>query len=144
MTKADLSWKSKEMPSESPGKIVKNGYDRIYKQYDNYRKISVNRRELDGFLKLIPKGSRVLDIGCGSGRITKFLTDHDLNVVGIDISRNMLKLAEEKTPDAEFLKQDMRKLDFPKESFDGVWLCIQLSTFRENIIQRYSRRYIEY
>src|SRR5579872_6566727 len=108
------------MPSESPGKIVENGYDRIYKQYDNYRKISVNRRELDRFLKLIPKGSTVLDIGCGSGRITKFLTDHDLNVVGIDISRNMLKLAEERTPEAEFLKQDMRKLDFPKQSFDGA------------------------
>jgi|SRR5579872_3507652 len=132
------------MPSESPGKIVENGYDRIYKQYDNYRKISVNRRELDRFLKLIPKGSTVLDIGCGSGRITKFLTDHDLNVVGIDISRNMLKLAEERTPEAEFLKQDMRKLDFPKKSFDGALALYSISTFRENIIQRYSRRYIGY
>jgi SAM-dependent methyltransferase len=112
--------KRQKNTAEIRGKIVENGYDRIYKKYDSYYGISMNRRELADFLKLIPKRSTVLDIGCGSGRVTKFLTDHDLNVVGIDISRNMLKLAKQKAPGAEFYRQDMRKLDFPKESFDGA------------------------
>jgi len=101
-------------------KIVENGYDSIYEKYDSYYGISMNRRELADFLKLVPKRSTVLDIGCGSGRVSKFLIDRGFGVVGIDISRNMLKLAKQKAPQAEFHRQDMRDLDFPKESFDAV------------------------
>jgi ubiquinone/menaquinone biosynthesis C-methylase UbiE len=99
---------------------VEDGYDRIYKQYDSYRSISANRRELNDFLKLLPTGSKVLDIGCGSGKIAKYLTDHGHNLVGIDISRNMLKLAKHAVPAAEFHKQDVCDLDFPEGSFDGA------------------------
>jgi ubiquinone/menaquinone biosynthesis C-methylase UbiE len=108
------------LAAEFPAKIVESGYNRIFRQYDSYYGISMNRRELGEFLKLLPKESKVLDIGCGSGRVTKFLVDHDLNVVGIDISRNMLKLAKQKVPKAKFRRLDMRNLDFLRESFDAA------------------------
>ena len=108
------------MVAEAHRKIVESGYDRIFNQYDSYYGISMNRRELADFIRLLPKDSKVLDIGCGSGRVSKFLFDHELKVVGIDISRNMLKLAKQKVPDAVFQRKDMRDLDFPKEFFDGV------------------------
>lgn len=92
----------------------------MFKHYESYYGISMDRGTLADFVKLLPKDSRILDVGCGSGRVAKFLADHDLHVVGIDISRNMLKLARGKVPKAEFYQQDMRSLDFPKESFDGA------------------------
>ena len=41
-------------------------------------------------------------------------------MTGIDISTKMLELAKANAPDATFLRMDMKELDFPRESFEGV------------------------
>ena len=103
-----------------PKKIVEVGYDRISHNYNEYRRISVNKRELDSFLDHLPKQSTILDIGCGSGLVAKFLTDKGLKVIGIDTSRNMLTLARKIAPSAKFYKIDMKQMRFPSNEFDGV------------------------
>lgn len=40
--------------------------------------------------------TKVLDLGCGAGRSTKFLSDFCENVVGVDISNDMLKIAQKR------------------------------------------------
>lgn len=69
------------------------------------------------------RGKKVLDVGCGPGRDVKFFIDHRLEAVGIDPAENLLRIAQRVAPEAMFLKMDMRALDFPPESFDGLWAC---------------------
>src|ERR1022692_1770368 len=98
--------------------IVERGYDRIFDSYNKYRRIRMNRRELDDFVSCLPKESKILDIGCGTGLVAKFLTDRGFKVIGIDISRNMLSLARQIAPAAKFYKRDMTRMRFAENMFD--------------------------
>jgi len=69
------------------------------------------------------KGKRVLDVGSGPGRDAKYFASHGLNVAGIDLSQKLITLAAKNVPAARFIKMDMRKLEFPESTFDGIWAC---------------------
>jgi SAM-dependent methyltransferase len=68
----------------------------------------------------LPRGSRVLDLGCGTGRHTGAIREAGHSVVGADLNEAMLGLAREKLPDVEFRQAELTNLPFPDESFDGV------------------------
>ena len=70
---------------------------------------------------LLPAGSSVLDLGCGTGVPTaKILTESDHRVVGVDISGGMLRLAREQVPAAEFVQADFAGLPADFGSFEAV------------------------
>ena len=73
----------------------------------------------------LPKGSRVLDVGCGIGGSSRILSnDYGYDVVGISISQEQIKRANELTNNHNFCRFEvMNALDlkFDKGSFDGVW-----------------------
>ncbi|GGI96549.1 class I SAM-dependent DNA methyltransferase [Streptomyces brasiliensis] len=73
----------------------------------------------------LPAGSRVLDLGCGTGLPTaRQLVEAGLKVVGIDLSGRMVALARENVPGAEFHQVDVADLrsDGTRDlgRFDGV------------------------
>ncbi len=53
----------------------------------------------------------LLDVACGSGSLTAALIARGVDVIGVDLSEDMLDLAREKCPEALLLCQDMRQLD---------------------------------
>lgn len=61
----------------------------------------------------------VLDLGCGAGRHTKALFERWWTV-GLDLSMALLKVARRESPDAPYVRADMRELPFADESFDLV------------------------
>ncbi|HKZ34410.1 MAG TPA: methionine biosynthesis protein MetW, partial [Patescibacteria group bacterium] len=72
-------------------------------------------------VSLIPFGSRVLDLGCGDGRIAAFLQKHlGCTVVGIEIDSDLAKIASqriskvfvENADDEEFLKSAIKESKF--------------------------------
>lgn len=70
---------------------------------------------------LLPAGTSVLDLGCGTGVPTaKLLTESDHRVVGVDISEGMLKLAREQVPAAEFVHADFKDLPGDFGRFDAA------------------------
>jgi len=83
-------------------------------------------QERNKFISLIPKNAKILDAGCGSGRDCDYFVKHGFEVVGIDLSDKLLEIAKHRLPQVTFLKQDLRRLDFPDESFDGIWACATL------------------
>jgi SAM-dependent methyltransferase len=75
---------------------------------------------LDRFLVLIPPGSEVLDLGCGSGRpIARYLIEQGRRVTGVDSSPELIALCQERFPGQTWQVADMRELDLGKR-FSGV------------------------
>tara|TARA_Y100001968_G_scaffold52748_1_gene43786 strand:- start:57 stop:980 length:924 start_codon:yes stop_codon:yes gene_type:complete len=76
-------------------------------------------------LNKLPKGSRVLDVGCGIGGSSRILSnDYGFDVVGISISQEQIKRANELTANkncCRFEVMNALDLKFEKGSFDGVW-----------------------
>ena len=73
-------------------------------------------------LQFLPRefGTRVLDVGCGTGTLAARLVDEGLRVVGIDESPEMIARAQAVYPDIEFCVQDALSMDFTSE-FDVVF-----------------------
>ena len=75
-------------------------------------------------LDLLPvvKGLSILDLGCGAGELCRKLSSLGAQkVIGVDISANMLKLAQkEELVGVSYLNKAMEDLEFPDESFDLV------------------------
>lgn len=66
-----------------------------------------------------PAGS-VLDAGCGTGRIARYLVDRGLSVVGVDLSPGMLAMARRDHPDLELHEGSLTALPLADASVDGV------------------------
>lgn len=102
-------------------KTVKQGYNLIAERYLAARSPdSEDVSLLIDFIKRLPAGAKVLDAGCGAGiPISRILSEHFL-VTGVDFSESQIELAKKNVPNATFLCEDMTKLDFPVDTFDGI------------------------
>ncbi len=73
------------------------------------------------------KSTRILDIGCGTGRHAIELSQRGYTVTGIDLSESQLKLARLKASrqnlEIDFKKQDARNLNFSEEFDLVIMLC---------------------
>ena len=76
-------------------------------------------------LDKLPKGSRILDVGCGIGGSSRILAEYyGFNVTGITISTEQVRRARELTSDelqCNFEVMDAMDLKFEDGTFDGVW-----------------------
>lgn len=68
---------------------------------------------LDHFLALIPQHSKILDLGCGSGKpIADYLIQYDHKITGVDSSDVMIEMARQNFPEQHWLQADMRTIEF--------------------------------
>ena len=78
-----------------------------------------------GGLDKLPRGTTLLDVGCGIGGSSRILArDYGFDVTGVTISPQQVKRARELTDEgisAKFMVDDAMKLSFPDASFDVVW-----------------------
>ena len=65
-------------------------------------------------------GERILDVGCGTGHLTKLIAEAGAEVVGIDNSLEMVEAARAAYPDIEFVVADAADFSFT-EPFDAVF-----------------------
>ena len=65
-------------------------------------------------------GERVLDLGCGTGQLSAQIAAAGTEVVGIDLSAEMVEAAREQFPDLSFVVGDARDFSFT-EPFDAVF-----------------------
>lgn len=84
-----------------------NQYNQLSKEFAT-RDFSGSRyliyREVPKILSTLQlKTSLVLDIGCGTGRSTRYLRDLGYNPIGIDINYTLLKLAKEKDKEGSYV-----------------------------------------
>ncbi|MEM6261899.1 MAG: methyltransferase domain-containing protein [Bacteroidota bacterium] len=109
-----------DIPILSPREI----FDRFAEAYqERYADQSANEASLTVFCKALP-GSKVLEIGCGPGTLTKYLLDQqaDLELLGIDLAPNMVRLARQNFPTATFEVMDCREMVNLPATYHGI-LC---------------------
>lgn len=99
-----------------------NAYNADPKKYEDATEEMILREEIEEFMSRLPnKELPVLDAGCAFGRDTALFSKNGLKVEGIDMSDGLLERAKERHPDLSFHKMDIRQLEFPDESFSGIW-----------------------
>ncbi len=87
-----------------------------------YMKI-VHEKAMKSFIKEISPGEKVLDFGCGIGRILEYDFLLNADYYGVDISPNMIKNARQKwqnRPHTTFYVYDGITLPFESETFDYI------------------------
>lgn len=82
---------------------------------------------------MVPRGARVLDAGCGAGRVGGFLARAGHDVVGVDVDPTLVTAAAEDHPGARWFTQDLAELDLAAvgvtEPFDAVVCAGNVMTF---------------
>lgn len=117
------------------GVIMNNASIEYYeKKADEYVLATINAdvsrlyKEFEGNIK---KGCRILDIGCGSGRDSKYFIEKGYDVVAIDPSPTMCEKTKMLSGVVTYI-QRAEELEFENE-FDAVWACASLlHVSREN------------
>ena len=72
------------------------------------------------FMKRLPEKGRVLDLGCGTGLpYTKHLVKNGFDVLGIDLSEEMVKVASRNVSGATFVQISMSEIPY-RDEFHGV------------------------
>ena len=78
-------------------------------------------RYRDAFFDLLPRTpARVLEIGCGEGRVARDLADREYAVTGLDIAPSLVAAAADADPRSEFVVGDATELPFADGTFDLV------------------------
>lgn len=101
--------------------VVRRGYNTIAGRYLAERtRDSADVRLLAGLIERLPANAKVLDAGCGAGIPISQILSERFHVTGVDFSEAQIELARKNVPNAQFLCEDMTKLGFPDEIFDGI------------------------
>lgn len=104
-------------------KIVEKNYSEIAEEYSQTRKKMI-WPSLDEILKNVKDGQKILDVGCGSGRILDVIKEREIDYLGVDKCESMLEFSKKNYPDFKFIQGDILELGKISEiDYDYVF-CI--------------------
>ncbi len=102
---------------------VKESYDSIASDFNQTR--NYLWPGLKDFKKFTVEGSKILDLGCGNGKLRLLFKEKNVFYTGVDSSSELLNIAENrkdfKLPYQKFLKAEAFSLPFENDSFDIVF-----------------------
>jgi SAM-dependent methyltransferase len=104
---------------------------------ERFRAMAAQGADLAGEARLVdamvPRGARILDAGCGPGRVGAALAAAGHEVVGVDIDPVLIAAAEEDHPGPTWLVGDLAELDLPArgitDGFDAIVCAGNVMTF---------------
>lgn len=108
--------------------ITKKSYDIYAKEYALFAKNGMGKWStwIEEFISQFAKGAEILDLGCGAGRDALIFSEKELKVTGIDFSKELIKLSQDKVKSGNFRVMDFEDMQFQDASFDGVWAMASL------------------
>lgn len=109
------------MDYEATKKELASIYNKFASLHDEERKNFNNNDQLYMLSQLLPKNSKVLDAGCGTGMpVIKYFHDLGHEVYGSDIAVSALSYVKVHSPNAHTLLCDTADLSFPDNTFDLI------------------------
>lgn len=104
---------------------------------ERFRSMAAAGRDLAGEARLVDamvgRGARILDAGCGPGRVGAELARLGHDVVGVDIDPVLIAAAVEDHPGPRWVVEDLAELDLPargiSEGFDAIVCAGNVMTF---------------
>ncbi len=101
--------------------LVRPGYNKMASQYAGSRSKLRSDKYVRKLINKLRKGSTILDVGCGSGDpIGVQLAGAGHVVLGIDISEEMVRLAQKNCPAGQYMVGDVRSLAKEEYQVDAV------------------------
>ena len=111
-------------------------FDKIARTYDRLNRVmtlGLDRRWRKRAVKEVESGKwkveSVLDVACGTGDMVRELQNHGCHVTGVDLSEEMLIIAESKVPTATYMIADAEHLPFENDCFDAVTCAFGVRNF---------------
>lgn len=104
---------------------VRDSYDSAAEAYADHLAGELDGKPLDRHLlnrfaeEMRGRGT-VADLGCGPGHAARYLHEQGVAVVGIDLSPEMVKVAQRLHPGLDFRVGDMSRLDIPDAALAGA------------------------
>jgi ubiquinone/menaquinone biosynthesis C-methylase UbiE len=100
-------------------------FDDVAEAYDRFRPSSLASL-IDEACSIggLEAGSRVLDIGCGTGKLTAALAERGLDVEAVDPGPRMVEIARRHVPTARFHIAGFEEAELPSEAFDAVFSAL--------------------
>ena len=104
---------------------------------ERFRSMAAAGRDLAGEARLVdamvPRGARILDAGCGPGRVGAELARLGHDVVGVDVDPVLIEAAVQDHPGPRWIVEDLAELDLPargiSERFDAIVCAGNVMTF---------------
>jgi len=117
-------------------KDIERGYDQMAEKFSGTRKYFW--KDFEFILYYTKQGDKLLDFGCGNGRLLEMLKDKKIDYVGVDISQRLIDIAKEKYAKERVNFQKISSsptLPFPDNFFNQV---VSISVFH-HFPKKYAR-----
>ena len=124
--------------------MKKNQYDKKY--FDERDTLDLLTAESIALFMKKQKLHDILDVGCGTGRLVKYLNSYGFEAKGCDLYDKALKIAKKINKINTIVKSDAGKLPFKNNSFDlitGISLIEHLSKKNGTLFIREARRILK-
>src|ERR1700712_1342537 len=108
-----------------PWAATRGAYDTVAENYAELVRMdqveaSLDLAMLEEFSRRVRGKGRVLDAGCGPGRVTRYLSDRGVHAFGIDLSPQMVRVATDLHPGLEFSVGSLDAREVESGSVTGV------------------------
>lgn len=109
-------------------------YDKNIKSYTTSQNAVILKSQINKFIREV-QGDKILDIACGPGHDTNYLTKKRFDCLGVDLSKKMIHYAKKKYK-REFKVMDFFDLKFKTGTFDGIWCSSALTHVKKKDLKK--------
>jgi len=105
---------------------TRKAHNAIAKQYHElYNDDTSDLKYIDRFLNKC--GKNILDLGCGMGQYSRYMNSKGYNITGIDISEEMLNIANDYNSPIEYILGDICNLEMlDSKKYNGILIAYVL------------------
>jgi SAM-dependent methyltransferase len=120
---------------------LQTGYDRIAENYateffEELKRKPFDCRLLDEFAESVRGAGVVCELGCGPGQVARYLKDRGVDMRGVDLSGEMVRVASRLNPDFPFSEGDMLALQLPDDSLAAIVLFYSIIHIKREDVTR--------